>query len=90
MLRKMETSVEAIYDEVDPYIRLFIRLFIIWMFLRLFRLIGMSGTFLDWIEHAEMAVAEITIGVFLLDNLVGLFVTAYERRVAGRPLREKE
>jgi hypothetical protein len=88
----METSVEALYDEMESYIRLFLRLFIIWVFLRFFRLIGMRGEFLDWIEHAELAVTELTVGILLLENLVGLFVTVYEKRVAGpqKDGREKE
>jgi hypothetical protein len=89
MTRKRQASLESLFDEAEPYLRLFARLLIIYCVLRLCRAIGMRSIILDWMEHGDLAVTGLTFGVFLLDNVIQLFVNLYEKRVAS-PSREKE
>lgn len=89
MTRRRQASLELLFDEVEPYLRLFARLLIIYGVLRLCRAIGMQSALLDWMEHADLAVTGLTFGVFLFDNVIELFLNLYEKRVAG-PSREDE
>jgi len=90
MARKREASLESLFDEVEPYLRLFARLLIIYLILRLFRAIGMTSGFLDWLEHADLGFAGLSFAVFLLDNAIGLIVTFWGKRLSASSENEEE
>jgi hypothetical protein len=89
MTRKREASLELLYEELEPYVRLFACLLFIYGVLRLCRVIGMRSIILDWMEHADLVVTGLSFGVFLLDNVTALFANLYNKWVSG-PRQESE
>jgi hypothetical protein len=77
MLGKVEKSIESLFDEMEPYARLFARLLAIWFVLKICRAIGMGSEFLDLIEHAEIKFAEFTFIILLVDSAMRFLVDRY-------------
>jgi hypothetical protein len=85
MTQKKEASLELLFDEVEPYFRLFACLIFIYLGLRVCRAIGMQSIIFDWMERADLVFTGLSFGVFLLDRVMGLVVNLYTKWMSGPP-----
>lgn len=83
MVEKVQASVESFYDEKEPYLRFFAGLLLIYLFVRIFRAIGINSDILDWVERGEKFAAGATLIVLFIDSTIQVCEDFYKRRLKG-------